>query len=124
MTDVKEGNGIIESKTESVTKKGDKFWKFKIDGKTYSLFEFEAGREVEAGDQVKMFWTETEGAGQFGAVTYRNLNSIFKEADTTRGAVGSTKPASEVKLKIDTSNESLKEIAIQLARIADKMPVK
>ena len=120
MSDVKEGTGTIESKTESVTKKGDKFWKFKIDGKTYSLFEFEAGRDVEIGDQVKMFWTETEGAGQFGAVTYRNLNSIFKEADTTGGAVGGTKPASEVEYRTET-NEHLENIANELRRIADKM---
>ena len=38
----------------------------------------EAGHDVSIGDTVQMYWTENEGTGQFGPVTYRNLNSIFK----------------------------------------------
>ncbi len=79
--EVHDGTGTIQEKTEQVTKKGDQFWKFKIDEKTYSIFEYKAGELVKSGDKVKMIWTETEGTGRHGPVTYRNLRSIFKEED-------------------------------------------
>jgi len=77
-----EGSGTIESKAEAVTKKGEKYWKFTVDGKIYSLFEYEAGHDVGAGDNVKMFWTETVSNYDNKTVTYRNLNSIFKSEET------------------------------------------
>jgi len=73
--DVKEGAGVIESKAEAVTQGGDKYWKFKIDGKMFSLFNHEEGNGVSVGDSVGMYWTET----QKGNITYRNLSSIFKQ---------------------------------------------
>lgn len=78
-----EGNGTIIQKSEAITKKGDKYWKFNIEvegkGKTYSLFEYEAGTKVSVGDQVKIFWTEKEGTFNNRPITYRNLNSICRE---------------------------------------------
>ncbi len=82
--EVHDGTGTIQEKTEQTTKKGDLFWKFKIDEKTYSIFEHKAGELVNSGDKVKMIWTETEGTGRHGPITYRNLKSIFKaEEDNT-----------------------------------------
>ena len=46
-----------------------------------SLFEYEAGKNVSFGDKVKILWTETEGTGKFGPVTYRNLKSIMRQTD-------------------------------------------
>ena len=93
---VHDGTGTIQEKTEQVTKKGDKFWKFKIDEKTYSIFEYKAGELVKTGDKVKMVWTESEGQGKFGPVTYRNLRSIFKadesNTDTTPSAHNGDSP--------------------------------
>jgi len=85
-----EGYGIIETKEEAVTKADKKYWKFKInvnyinknpvahESKTFSLWEHPAGNDVSVGDKVQIFWTEKPGVGQFGAITYRNLNSIAK----------------------------------------------
>lgn len=73
--EVKEGEGTVEMKQEALTKNNDPYWKFKIDGKSYSLFEHEAGSGISVGDYVGMYWTET----QKGNITYRNLNSIFKK---------------------------------------------
>ena len=56
--EVYDGTGTITEKTEQLTKKGDQFWKFKIDEKTYSIFEYKAGELVKTGDAVKMIWTE------------------------------------------------------------------
>jgi len=84
-----EGKGIIEKKEEATSKKG-KYWKFQVNlielekakvepkSMTLSLWEYEAGHDVSVGDTVSMFWTEKERTGNYGPVTYRNLNSIAK----------------------------------------------
>ena len=84
MNGVNEAKGIIISKEEALTKKDKKYWKFKIEreGKAdmFSLWEYEAGEKVSVEDQVKLFWTEKEGTGKMGQpITYRNLNSIYRE---------------------------------------------
>ena len=82
MTDQKptplQGEGTLEQKEEALKKDGTPYWKFKIDGKTYSLFEYELGHGVKVGDKVGMIWIEKEGkSAQGGSITYRNLNSIY-----------------------------------------------
>ncbi len=77
-----EGKGIVEEKSEHITKKQDKYWKFKIGGKTYSIFEFEAGKGISVGDEVQMYWTEKEGSYEGKPITYRNLNSISSIGDS------------------------------------------
>ena len=81
MVEIKEGTGTIDEKSEAVTKKKDKYWKFKIDGLSYSMFEHEAGTNVGVGDKVKMYWTEKPGVNPNSGdpIVYRNLTSIGKE---------------------------------------------
>ncbi len=81
-----EGTGKIEEKSEAVTKKGDKYWKFKVNNKMFSLFEYPAGHDVSVGDNVKMYWTEKESTSNNQPVTYRNINSIFKTDENLAGA--------------------------------------
>ncbi len=118
MTDenVKEAVGIIEKKEECVTKKGDKYWKFVINGLTYSLFsDFEAGSKVSTNEKVKIVWTEKEGTGPKGPITYRNLSAIFpqsidyqKDSDKTVAKVEHEVQAEEVKDSQELStNESI-----------------
>ena len=118
MTDenVKEAVGIIEKKEECVTKKGDKYWKFVINGLTYSLFsDLEAGSKVSTNEKVKIVWTEKEGTGPKGSITYRNLSAIFpqsvdyqKDSDKTVAKVENEVQAEEVKDSQELStNESI-----------------
>ena len=82
MTDenVKEAVGILEKKEECVTKKGDKYWKFVINGLTYSLFsDFEAGSKVSTNEKVKIVWTEKENPKNSES-PYRNLSAIFPQS--------------------------------------------
>ena len=82
MMEVKEGFGKVEEKSEAVKKDGtDKYWRYKIalnDGEvlTFSQWKYDEGKEIHLGDEVKLFWTEKEGQGVHGPVTYRNINSI------------------------------------------------
>ena len=89
--EVFEGEGTIEKKEDGITKKGDPYFKFIIDGKTYSLFEHEAGKGVKIGDHVGMYWTETPSSFNGKPITYRNLNSIF-EKETTVETVSENQP--------------------------------
>ena len=79
---VEEDIGTIEEKSEAVKKDGkENYWRYKItisDGHTYtfSQWNFEDGKEIHVGDKVKLFWTEKEGTGAHGPVTYRNINSL------------------------------------------------
>ena len=84
-----EGTGIVKSKEEASTKKGDAYWKFKILGTsgeaatselTYSIFEHKAGVDIHVNDNVQLVWTESEVDGTHGPITYRNLRSIHREA--------------------------------------------
>jgi hypothetical protein len=112
---VLDGFGVVEKKEECVTKKGDKYWKFVIDGKTYSLFEYPAGEKVSVGDNVKIVWTESEKESQYGPVTYKNLKSIFKdtpeEVDVANGGEGVDTPTStkikEIKELIGTKDRRI-----------------
>jgi len=109
MSEVFEGTGVIETKEEAVTKKGDKYWKFTVDGKKYGLFEYEAGTKVSSGDNVKMYWHETEGQGTHGPITYRNLKSIYKSEDAASGSG-----------VVSTSSE-LKELIVELQKVAVRL---
>ena len=75
--EVFEKTGLVEKKEECLTKKGNAYWKFTIEGKTFNLFEYEAGENVRVGDNAKIVWTEKEGTYQGADVTYKNLKSIF-----------------------------------------------
>jgi len=77
-----EGDGTIEKKEEATTKDNAAYWKFVIDGKTYSLFEHESGLGVKVGEKVGMFWKEKKGTYKGKPVTYRNLTSIFEKGAT------------------------------------------
>ena len=82
--DIKTGKGKIEEKNEAVTKKGDKYWKFKIDGSYYSAFEYAAGLDVSVGMDVNMVWTETPNPKNANS-PYRNLKSIYQGTDPIAG---------------------------------------
>ncbi len=82
--DIKEGKGTIEEKSEAVTKKGDKYWRFKVDGKYYSAFEYAAGLDVSVGMKVNMVWTETPNPKNANS-PYRNLKSIYQGTDPIAG---------------------------------------
>jgi len=104
MADLKicEGEGLIEKKEENTTKKGDPYWKFVIDGKTYSLFEYEAGKGVRVGDHVGMYWTESQRSFGGKPITYRNLNSIF-EKPIEEETVKDTPPVKKAFPGVDTT---------------------
>ena len=72
-----DGVGAIEHKDECLTKKQKKYWKFVINGQTYSLWEYDAGLNVSIGMVVNMTWTENPGTGKNGPITYRNLKAIY-----------------------------------------------
>lgn len=82
--DIKTGKGTIEEKSEALTKKKDKYWKFKIDNHYYSAFEYKAGEGVSIGDEVNMVWTETPNPKN-AEHPYRNLKSIYKGDDPLEG---------------------------------------
>jgi len=82
MSEIKESQGIVESKEEKKTKKGNKYWKFVIDKKTYNLFkDVEAGDKVGVDDRVKITWTESPNPMDENK-PYRNLNAIFLDEET------------------------------------------
>ncbi len=112
---VKEAVGIIEKKEECVTKKKDKYWKFVINGLTYSLFsDFEAGSKVNVKGKVKLIWTEKENPKNSES-PYRNLSAIFpqgvdyqKDSDKIVAKVENEVQAEEVKDSQELStNESI-----------------
>ena len=85
MKEVKEGLnaiGVIESKEEAVKKDWVEYWKYKItlkgetNSQTFSQWNYEEGKEIHVGDIYMLFWTEKEGTGAHGPITYRNINSI------------------------------------------------
>jgi len=82
MNEPLEGTGVVEEKSENKTKKGDLYWRFKIDGQTFGLFEYKAGESVKVGDRVYYVYTESQGQGAHGPITYRNLKSIGPEVST------------------------------------------
>jgi len=74
--EVKEAEGIIESKEEATKKDGEFYWKYKIniEGKvsTMSQWNYEDGKEVKTGQEVLVTWTEKT----VGQNTYKNIASI------------------------------------------------
>lgn len=76
--EVLEGTGIVDNKEEAIKKDGTKYWKFKIDGKTFSCWEYDMGNSVSKGDKVGLFWTEAPGPG---TVVYRNITSIYPQEE-------------------------------------------
>ena len=80
-----EGSGIIDEKIEAKTKKDKLYWKFKINGMTFNMFEYDAGTKVSTGDKVKYFYIENKGEFQGNEVTFRNLKSIFKDTEYENG---------------------------------------
>ncbi len=87
MSEEFEGVGVIEEKSEAMSKKG-KFWKYKIRladedfARTFNFFDYDAGTQVSVGDKVKLYWYENEADIGFGLQTFRNLKSIFKTNGT------------------------------------------
>ncbi len=79
MTELK-GTGTIEKKTDTVTRKGDLYYKLKIDNRTYNCFDrTEAFGKLKAGDfpagtVVSYNYTETVS----GENTYKNLTDLVK----------------------------------------------
>ena len=78
--EVKEAEGIIESKEEATKKDGELYWRYKINIEgnvlTMSQWNYDDGKEVRAGQKVLVTWSEKEGTGMRGPVTYRNIASI------------------------------------------------
>jgi hypothetical protein len=62
----------IESKEEALKKDGSVYYKFKINGKTYSCFDKDMGAVIHTGDNVNISYTQT----QSGEFTYKNITSI------------------------------------------------
>ena len=89
---VLEGNGIIENKEEAMSKKG-KYWRYKIrmdsdlDAKyptSFSMWEYDAGKEVSVNDRGKVTWEENPWKNALGKdVTYGYIKSISK-TDTVK----------------------------------------
>ena len=85
MSEVKEGYGRVEEKSEAVKKNGEKYWKYKIilegavNPLTFSQWNYDDGKDVPVGKVNRITWTEKEGQGSHGPITYRNINSIYKE---------------------------------------------
>lgn len=79
-----EGIGIIEEKSEAISKNG-KYWKFKIklqgqsNPRTFNLFKYEDGNNASVGDKIKLIWVENKGENQIGEeIIYKNLKSIIR----------------------------------------------
>ena len=79
--EAKSGTGNIESKEEGSSKNGP-YWKYTINGKIFSFWEYDEGQKIKVGDNVKMEWEEKEGQGSHGPITYRNLKCIYKTNDS------------------------------------------
>jgi len=81
---VKEGKGLVVTKSEAKTKELKPYWLFeiKISGeentKKFGWFEYKAGEPINEGDWVSMIWTEVPGTGKHGPMTYRNIKSTTK----------------------------------------------
>jgi hypothetical protein len=82
-----EAMGSIEKKEQALTKSGDKYWKFTIDGRNFTLFDAD-DRGLEVGDEVKISFHET----QKGKFIYRNINGIVKSDNVTEEKVVSNAP--------------------------------
>jgi len=63
--------GVIESKEETVTKKGKPYLKFTIGGKVYNDFEL-AGKDCRVNDKVVFYYQENT----VGDRVYKNIASI------------------------------------------------
>jgi len=72
-----ESSGVIEEKSEAAKKDGDKYWKFKIDGKTYSLWDYDKGINCHVGDEVRITYTQKESEFKGKKVVYRNISEIL-----------------------------------------------
>lgn len=106
-----EGSGLLEKKEECLTKKGDKYWKFIIDGKTFSLFEYEAGLGISVGNQVGMYWTETQGDFNGKPITYHNLNSIYLLEDEVVKTNTEAKNTTPSQFKQEKNMQAVKDYA-------------
>ena len=117
--EVKEAIGTIESKEEKAKKDGELFWKYliTIDGSTltFSQWKYEEGKDVRTGSKVKVFWTEKEGQGQHGPITYRNINSIgtldkYEATQTASTVDPAFKYKTDEQLAEQAPKEALKEV--------------
>jgi hypothetical protein len=95
----KNGTGTVEKKKEAVSKKGDKYWKFVIDGLMYFLWDYEIGVDINVGSQIQAEWYETNGQGRNGPVTYRNLTNLVK-IETTEETVEQANPSPKVEANL------------------------
>jgi hypothetical protein len=78
--EVKSMKGVVTGKEEAVIKTGDNagnaYWRFTIEGKKFSLWDYNKGKDIKSGTAVEVLFTETVGQGQRGEVTYRNIKDI------------------------------------------------
>ena len=95
---IHEGKGTVEEKSEGKKKDGEKFWKFKINGKQFSLWDYEAGTQIELDQEIYMYWTEKPGTSSGREVTWRNINSIMPIEDAS---ALSDKKLAEVEKEVD-----------------------
>ncbi len=119
---IKEGEGTVEKKNEAYTKNENPYWKFVIDGKTYSLFEYEIGKGIGEGDKVGMFWKEHIGDYKGNKVTFRNLTNIFRK--DSAGAVTEEKEKTIPETQNTKSIESLNTKLESIIRGADEKEIK
>ena len=116
---VLEGVGIIEEKSEAMSKKG-KYWRYKIrmdndlDAKyptSFSMWEYEAGKEVSVDDHIKVTWEENPGKNAVGKdVTYRNIKSISKTDTVVVESVRDPKLGTDSQLASQAPKEAMKEV--------------
>jgi len=74
-----EAKGTIEIKQECKSKEDKKYWKLTIDGKTYSVWDYDLCKEIYVDDLISFEYTEKEGEGKHGTVIYKNIQSIEKQ---------------------------------------------
>ena len=97
------GTGIVEEKGEKLTKKGDKFFKLKIDGITGSLFDAEMGDTFSVGDRVQYKGTNNPSTNPVTnkEIVFHNFTNIeklepFSEASVTKENIVAEPPTEAV----------------------------
>jgi len=77
-----DASGTIENIEEGQTSRGDTFYKFTIDGQSYTLFD-EDDRGLRKGDFVVFNYFETRKENK----VYRNLNAIKQEEEVSSNEI-------------------------------------
>jgi hypothetical protein len=108
--EVKNAKGVIQGKEEAQKNDGTPYLKFKVDGKQFSMWDYEAGKNLKLGDYISYNYSEKGGVSSFGKqIVYRNIMGaqVLPRESAPRpvsGPVGAPIDQSDDKRKIVRQN--------------------